>query len=91
MTSNKGENSDSDEAKDESSTGLRHMILKLWFARKSKLEHDYAIAGWALSIVSYLRDDMEERMKGKHRDAVEWVVLKLHLQPCPNPDKGVST
>ncbi len=55
------------------------------------MEHDYAIAGWALSIVPYVRKDVEERMKGEHRDAVERVVVKLHLQPCPNPDKEVST
>ena len=85
--------SDSEQADDDSPIGLGRMILKLWYARKEKLEHDYSITGWALSIVPYVRADVEVRMKGTHRDAIERVVKnkKLHLQPCPNPDKEVAT
>ncbi len=63
------------------------MILKAWHGRKTKLEHDYAIAGWAFSVIHKVRDDVRRRMKGVHRDAIERVVTKIHMAPCPNPSK----
>ena len=53
--------------------------------RKSRLEHDYSIAGWALSVMPDVYADATARFKGNHRDALERVVRKLHKAPCPNP------
>ena len=40
--------------------GLR--ILFEWEHRKIKLEHDYTITGWALSVVSTVRSDVVDCM-----------------------------
>ncbi len=74
-----------------SSRLLSGMILKAWRRRKSKLEHDYAIAGWALSVIPEVMDDVKKRMIGIHRDALEQVVIKLHMSPCPNPNKKAKS
>ena len=62
-----------------------------WNKRKTRLEHDNAIAGWAMSIMPEIRTDVNERMTGEHRNAIERVVLRLHSKPCPNPTRGVDT
>ena len=49
-----------------------------WNKRKTRLEHDNAIAGWAMSIMPEIRTDVNERMTGEHRNAIERVVLRLH-------------
>ncbi len=67
------------------------MILKPWHRLKSKLEHNYAITGWALSVIPEVRDGVKKRMIGIHRDALEWVVIKLHMAPCPNPNKKAES
>ena len=62
-----------------------------WNKRKTRLEHDNAIAGWAISIMPEIRADVNERMTGEHRNTIERVVLRLHSKPCPNPTRGVDT
>jgi len=34
--------------------------------------------------------DVHEMMTGEHCNAIERVVLRLHVKPCPNPTKGVA-
>ena len=62
------------------------MVLRAWNARKGKLEHDFAILGWVLSVDPRVRDDVRVRMRGDHRDAVNRLIVKLHVAPCPNRD-----
>ena len=70
-----------DEAMDVS-MGLE--VLSHWDKRKVRLEHEYAITGWALSVMAEVREDVKQRMSGIHRDAIEKVVKRLHHPPCPN-------
>ena len=42
-----------------------------------------------MSVAPEIRADVKERMTGEHRDAIERVVRKLHVFPCPNPNKDV--
>lgn len=59
-------------------------FVKLWRARKPKLEHDFAVCAWALCVLPEVRADVKDRMTGEHRKAIERVVKKLHVPPCPN-------
>jgi len=45
--------------------GLGTDVKNVWRRRKEKLEHDYAITGWALSISPEVRTDINERLGGK--------------------------
>jgi hypothetical protein len=51
-------------------------VLFHWNRRRTKIEHEYATAGWALSVVSEVRIDVRERMRGEHRDAIERVISR---------------
>jgi len=81
------EESDDEEADKDSAfeaMSLGDKVEFLWNKRKSRLEHDYSIAGWALCVMPEVMDDCSRRMTGDHRDAIERVVKKLHTVPCPN-------
>ena len=62
-------------------------ILFQWEQRKEKVEHDYYIAGWALSAMPVVQDNVVKRMTGVHRDAIERVFKKLHKTPCTKKSK----
>ena len=71
---------------------LGKKLLWHWEQRKSKIEHDYAITGWALSIMSDIHEDVCERIdsnNGLYRSAIERVVKRLHLPPCPNSNRAI--
>ena len=53
-------------------------IIIEWERRNAKLDHDYAITGWALSVIPEVRADVEELLIGDHRNTINRVVLKLH-------------
>lgn len=61
-----------------------------WDKRRKKLEHDYAIAGWALCVMPEIHADCVARYNGEHMEAVERVVRRLHELPMANtnPDVG---
>ena len=61
--------------------------MDAWAARKGKLEHDWAILGWVLSVDPEVRVDVYKRITGNHRDAVERLIVKLHTHPSPNPNR----
>ena len=61
--------------------------MDAWTARKGKLEHDWAILGWVLSVDPEVRVDVRERITGDHRDAVERLIVKLHTHPSPKPNR----
>ena len=69
--------------------GLGGQVLKAWNKRRTKLEHEYAVAGWALSVLPEVRADALERITGEHRDMIESVVLRLHVPPCPNKNPKI--
>ena len=49
-------------------------IIWHWNKRKQCIEHEYAISGWALCIIKDVQKDVQERLMGTHRDAIEKVV-----------------
>ena len=70
-------------------TSLGQLAFDLWNSRSKKLHHDYAIAGWALSVSREVRDHVSQNMLPEHREAIERVVRRLHVVPCPNKDPKV--
>jgi hypothetical protein len=49
-------------------------VIWHWNKRKQRIEHKYAIAGWALWVMEDIQKDVQERLMGMHRDAIEKVV-----------------
>ena len=39
-------------------------VIFHWSKRKKRIEHEYAIAGWALCVLPEVQDDVTDRMKG---------------------------
>ena len=64
-------------------------VLFHWNRRKKRIEHEYAIAGWALSVVDKARKDVRERMRGEHQTAIECVICRLHVAPSANSHPDV--
>ncbi len=74
-----------DETVEEEELSLSCMVKQSWMMkRKQLLEHDFAIAGWALSILLEIRDDVRLNLDGDKRIAIERVIAKLHVEPNPN-------
>jgi hypothetical protein len=59
-------------------------VIWHWNKRKQRIKHEYAIAGWALCIMEDVQKDVQEQLMGTHRDAIEKVVSRLHMPPCPS-------
>ncbi len=66
-------------------------VIWHWNKRKEKIEHKYAIAGWALCVMEDVQKDVQERLRGTHSDAIEKVVIRLHMPLCPNTNPAVSS
>ena len=64
-------------------------MMQIWKARLPVLENDDVVAGWFLCVMPGVRQDLNERKTGEHRDAVSRVVRRLHNLPNPNPNKIV--
>jgi hypothetical protein len=45
-------------------------VIWHWNKHKKCIEHEYAIAGWALCIMDDVQKDVLERLTGLHRDAI---------------------
>ena len=73
-----------EEAEEEQSILLGDLLTKSWDSHKAKLDHDYAIIGWALSVMPEVYKDARERLTGEHRDVIERVVRKLFTYPYQN-------
>ena len=58
--------------------------------KEEKVDHDYSIAGWDLSVIPGVREDVVERMTSVHCDAIRPVVTKLHEPPCTNKSKEIE-
>ena len=88
-----GEDSDSEEEEavgQGSSLSMGECILQTWNKRATKLEHDYAIAGWCFCVLKEVREDVKENMTQEHHLALERVVKRLHVPPCPNKSKRIA-
>ena len=80
-------------AEEEQTTLLGDMLTMSWNSRKVKLDHDYSIIGWALSVMPEVYKDARERLTEEHRDKIERAVRKLFTYPYQNkfPDlQGMS-
>ncbi len=66
-------------------------VIWHWDKRKQRIEHKYAIAGWALCIMEDVQKDVAQRLTGTHRDAIQKVVIWLHGPPCPNTYPAFSS
>jgi hypothetical protein len=64
--------------------GLGGLVEMAWLNRKPKLENDYSIAAWALSVMPEVYDDCTSRLTGDKRNAIERVVRKLFKEPFTN-------
>ncbi len=73
-----------DEIGEDEELSLSCMVKQSWMKRKQLLEHDFAIAGWSLSILPEIRDDVRLNLDGDKRIAIERVIAKLHVAPNPN-------
>ena len=71
-------------------TSFGRQLIWHWSKRKQRIDHKYATVGWALCVMEDVRKDVLERLTGAHRDAIEKVVSRLHLPPCPNSHRAVS-
>ena len=69
---------------EEETISLGQAIQDAWAKRKSRLEHEYAVTGWALSILPEIRANVLTDLTGEHRLMMENVVERLHVPPCPN-------
>ena len=88
-----GEDNDSEEEEavgQEKPLKLGESILQTWKKWASKLEHDYAIVGWCLCVLKEVREDVKENMSQEHHLALERVVKRLHVPPCPNRSKRIA-
>jgi len=65
-------------------------VIWHWLKRKVRIEHEYAIVGWALCVMDDIRKDVLERLTGPHRDTIEKVVKRLHVPLCPNSNPAIS-
>lgn len=55
-------------------------VLAAWTRRIPKLNTDFAIAAWMLSVKPEVRKDVAERKDGSHHDAMERVIRKMHTK-----------
>jgi len=65
-------------------------MLQYWNERKERLEHDFAIAAWALCIMPEVRADVAARMTGHHREAIERVINKLYKNSEEDIDEVIN-
>ncbi len=59
-------------------------IFVVWNKRKEKLEHDYAITAWSLSLLPEICSDVSTSFDEKKKLIVEHIIQKLHHPPCSN-------
>jgi len=75
---------------EEEALGLGQLVKAAWNKRKARQEHGNAIAGWAISMIPEIREDVNQRMTGEQCNAIECIILCLHAKLCPSPTKGVD-
>ena len=85
-TSSDNDSDDDDIGDDENEKpkSFGRLFIWHWDKRKKNIEHEYAIAGWALCVMEDVRKDVLLRMTGEHQLAIEKVITRLHAPPNPN-------
>ncbi len=73
-----------DSSDKEDTISLGQAIQVSWTKRKSQLEHEYAVTGWALSILPEICANVLSDLTGEHHLMMENIVEGLHVPPCPN-------
>ncbi len=63
---------------------LGQAIQDSWAKRKSWLEHEYAVTGWALSVLPEICLNVSSDLTGEHCLMMENIVERLHVPPCPS-------
>ena len=82
---------DSDDGDSSATSCLGEMVMRLWLKRKALLDSDYAKAGWMLCVQPDILADVALRGAGSdERLAMERVIEKLHLPPCPNKSRNLT-
>ncbi len=84
------ENNDSNEGESVVTMSFGAAVHWNWCKCKTKIEHPYATAAWALCVMENVCKHVRLRLKGAERDAIEEVVKRLHLPPCPNKSADLS-
>ena len=54
-----------EEEEDDDTTFLGEQVLFEWKHCSPKLEHDFAISAWALSVMPEVREDINSRKRGE--------------------------
>ncbi len=78
----------SDSDSDEEGVNLSCIVKQSWMKRKQFLEHDFAVAGWAFSILLEICNNVKLNLDGDKRMPIERVIAMLHV--APNPKSKVS-
>ena len=92
-----GNGTDDEDSDDEPETpgnttmSFARQVCWHWNKRKLRIEHEYSITAWALCVMGSVRNDVRDRLTGHHRDAIEKVVSRLHVPPCPNTNPAILT
>ena len=82
---------DNGEINSEQPKSFGRLFIWHWNKRKLRIEHEYAIAGWALCVMDDIRKDVLLRMTGVHQSAIDKVVARLHAPPCANTNPAISS
>jgi len=65
-------------------------VIWHWSKRKVRIDQEYATVRWTLCVMEDIQKDVMEQLTGSHHDAIEKVVSRLHVPPCPNYNPAVS-
>ena len=82
---------DNGEINSEQPKSFGQLFIWHWNKRKLRIEHEYAIAGWALCVMDDIRKDVLLRMTEVHQSAIDMVVTRLHAPPCANTNPAISS
>lgn len=84
-----GDEESDEESEEDGENKFGDACIEKWSKRKSKLEHDLAIAGWFFSVHKDVRADVKARSTPEHREALERVIRRMHSPPCFNTSSGI--
>ncbi len=73
-----------DSIDEEDPISLGQAIQESWTKRKSQLEHEYVVTGWALFVLPEIQMNVASELTGEHHLMIEMVVERLHVPHCPN-------
>jgi hypothetical protein len=83
------DDNDDEDINSEHPKSFGRLLIWHWNKRKLRIEHEYAIAGWALCVLEDVLKDVLSRMNGDHQSAIDRVINRLHAPPCANTNPAV--